>query len=246
MKYIVGNWKMNLGLGETEVLAQSCAQLAEAVPGVMVGIAPPMPFLYPIHQKLKFRPKNFFIASQTVSAFEKGAYTGDVAAFQLKGIVSHTIVGHSERRKWHHDSERIADQIRQALLYGLTPIVCFGETKRDTNVSSILFADLKADLANLMPNEIKQCIFAYEPVWAISTNSRALPATASYITKVVSRVAEFFATTYNHTPPILYGGSVGEDNATEIAGIKPISGVLVGGASLQIKSFTTICRAFTH
>lgn len=246
MKWVIGNWKMNLGLGESEVLAQATAHLAEELPGISVGIAPPTPFLYPIHDKLKFRPTNFFIASQTLSSFAKGAYTGDVAAFQLKGVVSHVIIGHSERRKWHHDSELIANQIRQALACDIKPIVCFGEAKRDASVSSILFADLRADLGDLTPDEISRCVFAYEPVWAISTNAGAVPATPAYIIKVVSRVQEFFASTYNHTPPILYGGSVNEDNVEEIAAIKQISGALVGGASLQIKSFSTICRAFTH
>lgn len=244
MKYLVGNWKMNLGLGEAEVLAQATAHLAEELPGISVGIAPSLPYLVSINEKLKFRPKNFFMASQTVSAFEKGAYTGDVAAFQLKGVVSHVIIGHSERRKWHHDSELIASQIRQALACDLKPIVCFGEAKRDANVSSVLFADIKADLADLRSDEINRCVFAYEPVWAISTNAGAVPATPAYITKVVSRVQEFFASTYNYTPPILYGGSVNEENATEVAAIKQISGALVGGASLHIKSFTTICKAF--
>lgn len=243
MKWVVANWKMNLTMGECEVLASASSHLAEDLPGLSVVVAAPFLYLTGLHEKLKFRPKNLYLASQTVSSYQKGAYTGDVAAFQLKGIVSHAIIGHSERRKYHQETGTIANQIIQALEYGITPIVCFGELKRTQNIAPLL-ADLRADLHGLSAEQIAKCLFAYEPVWAISSHKNAEPATPNYITNVVSRVTEWFSETYHCQPPILYGGSVTEDNCVELARIKQISGALVGGASLHIKSFTTICRSF--
>lgn len=240
-RWVVGNWKMNLGLAEAEVLAGAIAQASEALPAVEVVIAPSTPFLIPIKEKLKFTSKNFGLATQFVSAWPKGAYTGDVSAVQLKGIVTYAIIGHSERRKLHHAAEIVHDQVRQALENGLTPIICFGEPTRSASFSPSILTDLKRDLADLRKEELEKCIFAYEPLWAIGTGDAATPA---YITKVVSRVREWFTVTYDLTMPILYGGSVTADNAQELADVKEIAGVLVGGASLNITSFTDICRAF--
>lgn len=239
-RLVVGNWKMNLSLGEAQLLAHAACRTAERLPQIDVVIAPSLPFLISIKDALRFTPPNFYLASQAVSPYSKGAYTGDVAAGQLTGVVSHVLVGHSERRRYHHESETVSAQIKQVLDAGMTPIVCFGEAKRNANVSPLL-ADLKRDVHGLDSQAIARCVFAYEPVWAIGTGVNATP---SYIQTVVSRVLEWFQTELQETPMILYGGSINEDNADQIAAVKVVSGALVGGASLQGKSFDSICRSF--
>src|SRR6266540_2448054 len=102
-RYIIANWKMNLSLSEATMLAKDCAKLAEAHKQLQIVIAPSLSWLVPIRESLRFMPPNFAFASQVVSPHSVGAYTGDVAAEQLKGLVAYCLVGHSERRRFHHE-----------------------------------------------------------------------------------------------------------------------------------------------
>lgn len=237
---VVGNWKMNLTLAEAVALAQASARGAEKVPAVRVGVAPSAPFLFPVAEAIRFRPGNFFIASQTVSPWPKGAYTGDVAGFQLKGAVDYAIIGHSEQRRWHGAAENVSEQIARCREVGLTPLVCFGEAKKTSRLAPAVLTDLKRDLAGLSSEVIATAVFAYEPIWAIGTGDTARP---SYVQNAVSRVAEWFKSEFSITAPILYGGSVTAQNATGLSRVPAISGFLVGSASLHAGSFLAICQA---
>ncbi len=248
-RWVIGNWKMHLNLAEAMTLAQSIAKFAPDFSHLNIAIAPSLPYLVPIREALKFTPPNFFLASQVVSQWEEGAYTGDVAATQLKKIVSHCLVGHSERRRFHHESGAVvAAQIRALLSVGITPIVCFGEVEKAerSGVTSQITRDLSQDLHGLTNKEIAACLFAYEPLWAISSQKNAQPAEPDYITQIVQTIKVWFRDNYGSEVVILYGGSVTQDNAGALGGLVIIDGVLVGGASIRGKEFHTICTQFAH
>jgi triosephosphate isomerase len=242
---VIGNWKMNLSLAEAEALAQATTKIAERYPALKIVIAPSLPWLVPLKESLRFTPANFAFASQVVSHMPEGAYTGDVSAKQLKGLVTYGLVGHSERRRDHHESGAIiSDQIRELLGQNITPVVCFGEQSqsKQTAFSTQITVDLQRDLEGLDKNQLEQCLFAYEPLWAIGTGD---PASPDYIKKAIAHVKNWSNELYNLAFPILYGGSVSEDNAEDLGRITELDGLLVGGASLQAKRFSAICALFS-
>jgi triosephosphate isomerase len=243
-RIVIGNWKMNLTLAEAIVLGQSCARIAESHHNLTIVIAPSLPWLVPLHDVLRIKPSNFYIASQSVSREDDGAYTGDVSAHQLKGVVTYSLVGHSERRRFHHETgSAISDQVKQLLQNRITPVVCFGEMKQSpqANVSNQITVDLKHDLAGLTHDQVKECIFAYEPLWAIGTGN---PATPVYAGKVINHVKTWSQEQYGEALSVLYGGSVTEKNAEALGITQSIDGLLVGGASLEAKRFKAICSVF--
>lgn len=243
-RLVVANWKMNLSLADAEALASAEAKAAEAAPGLTVTLAVPTIWLAAIHTALKFKPNNLSLCAQTVSEFPEGAYTGDTAVSQVKPFVSYALVGHSERRRYHHEAGlSIAHQIKQLVNGGITPVVCFGEMRQSAQAtfSPQVTVDLGRDLHGLTADELKACIFAYEPLWAIGTGH---PATAAYAQKAVVHVKAWLRDTYKQTSSVLYGGSVTHQDARTYAKIKELDGVLVGGASLNATQFAAICRDF--
>ncbi len=234
MRYVIANWKMNLNLAEALTLGQAEAGLAADFPTVQVIVAPSLPWLVPLREAIKFHGHNWHLASQVVSQWQPGAYTGDVAAEQLKGVVDFCLVGHSERRRFHHeDGPAIQGQVKALLAAGITPVICFGEREKGQgNVAQTLLRHLDHELVDL---DLEKCLLAYEPLWAIGTGK---PATPNYISAVAEAVKSW------RDVPLLYGGSVTADNAAELAAIKSIDGVLVGGASLHLQEFRHICARF--
>jgi triosephosphate isomerase (TIM) len=245
-RHIVGNWKMNLELPEALVLAQEVAGFAGDYPTLQITIAPSLPWLVSIKEALTFMPTNFALASQVVSPHPHGAYTGDVSATQLKPLVRYCLVGHSERRRFHHeDSQAIQSQITELCKVGITPIVCFGESKQSSSPSMVnqVLQALKRDLASLQPEVGEKCLFAYEPLWAIGTGH---PATADYTTKMATAFKAWAKQAFTHDAPLLYGGSVTTANAAALGSIKVIDGLLVGGVSLHGREFKTICAHYSQ
>ncbi len=243
-RIIIGNWKMNLNLAEATALAHASVAAAEKNPELDVAIAPSLPWLVPLKEELKHVPKNFHLASQVVSQWPEGAYTGDVTAVQLKGLVEYCLVGHSERRRYHHEaSEIIAAQIKQLLDVKIIPVVCFGEMSQSPSkhISSQITLDLRRDLQGLTADEVTQCLFAYEPLWAIGTGH---PATPEYGATVVTHVKAWFEEKFKQAPFVLYGGSVTEEDAGSLGHERVLDGLLVGGASLSGKRFKLICERF--
>jgi triosephosphate isomerase len=244
-RIVLANWKMNLTLPEAIALAQGSVKAAEEHSQLQVVIAPSLPFLVSVREELRHLPPNFALASQVVSQYAEGAYTGDVAAMQLKGLVTYCLVGHSERRRYHHENGSvISEQIKLLLNNHITPVVCFGEMSQSTQktFSPQITLDLGNDLHGLDKEEIQKCLFAYEPLWAIGTGH---PATPEYAKKAVMHVKEWFKEKYNEVPAVLYGGSVSEDNAEALGEIRELDGLLVGGASLHTRSFQAICTRFS-
>lgn len=245
MRTIIGNWKMKTRLPEALALASQVAKAAERFPALEIVIAPSLPWIVPIREHLRMSPPNFALASQVVSGHTEGAYTGDVAASQLQGIVEYCLVGHSERRKYHGEQGRVvAEQMQQLLAHNITPVLCFGELEKSRNphmVEQVLHG-LSHDTEGLTVDQLSHCILAYEPVWAIGTGT---PAEPEYIREVVATVKAHLKDEKGFRGQVLYGGSVTPANAHDLGRVHELDGVLVGGASLQAKDFAQICADFS-
>jgi triosephosphate isomerase len=227
---IAGNWKMYKGPAET---AAFCRELREHdVEGVDVVVCPPYVSLATAVQLLAGTEVG--VASQNVHWEETGAYTGEVSAPMLRELgVYGTIVGHSERRQFFGETdETTARRARAALDAGLFVIACVGETEEERERGETEDVLRRQVTALGAPDE--NLVLAYEPVWAIGTGKTATPDLAQEAHVFVKSLLEV---------PVLYGGSVKPENAADLLSQPDVDGALVGGASLEVDSFTAICRA---
>ena len=214
----------------------------------VVVIASPFPYIHYCASMFAKFP-NMVSAAQNCSEFEKGAYTGEVSAEIIASLyVEYVIIGHSERRQYFKETdEQLLQKINQAQNQNLIPIFCVGETM-ETRDANKHFEFVKEQLENAIfkvnENDIKNCVIAYEPIWAIGTGVTASPAQAqemhAFIREQVS--AKFNGETAKEMS-ILYGGSVNAANAAELFGCADIDGALVGGASLKVEDFSVIIKA---
>ena len=248
-KIVAGNWKMNLSFEQALQLANDINEWATTnKPEAKVIIAPSAIYLQAIQETVD----NEFVqvASQDVSAAEKGAFTGDVSAEQLDSIgINTAIVGHSERREYQFESdETIAKKLQQLFAKNITPILCVGE-KLEEREADKHFEVVKTQVLNaLQPQDaanLANVVIAYEPVWAIGTGKTASPAQAQEIHAFIREVLkEAFGADIADQTSILYGGSVNAANAEELFAQPDIDGGLVGGASLKVEDFSKIISAF--
>ncbi|VXC20967.1 Triosephosphate isomerase [Burkholderia sp. 8Y] len=245
-KLVVGNWKMHGRMQENAVLLTEVASGASALrSGVNVGVCVPYPYLAQAQALLEGSVVRWGV--QDVSAHTQGAYTGEVAAeMALDFGVTYAIVGHSERRAYHHETpELVGAKARRALEAGLTPIVCVGETldERESEATErVIGAQLEAVLLMLSEEQAARIVVAYEPVWAIGTGKSATAGQAQQVHAFLrKKLAEKGAAAAE--VPLLYGGSVKPENAQELFGQRDIDGGLIGGASLKSKDFLAICQA---
>jgi triosephosphate isomerase (TIM) len=241
-KLIVGNWKMNGSrVGNAELLAA----LRAAGPWVAeVAVCAPFPYLADV--ALSLQGAGIAWGAQDCSAFDSGAYTGEVAAQMLAEFgCRYVIVGHSERRALHRESDQlVADKAKAALAHNLTPIVCVGETlaERDAGQTDAVVKRQLSAVIHTLAHCISQVVVAYEPVWAIGTGKTATPEQAQAVHALL-RVQLAAASHKANDMKILYGGSVKADNAALLFAQNDIDGGLIGGASLKATEFTAICRA---
>ena len=188
-----------------------------------------------------FLDKNLTVGSQDVSSNEMGAYTGDVSASQLKSLgVKYTIIGHSERRKYHNDDNLINDKLTNALNTGLIPIMCIGESKeeRDNNKTlDVLKKQLDEALNSINKDLLSDVVIAYEPIRAIGTG---LVPNNKDIYETISFIKEYLQKEYNLTLKVLYGGSVNDQNITALEQINNVDGYLIGGSSIDYNKFLDI------
>lgn len=241
-KLIVANWKMN---GTQEFARDFAAALAEkwfATPSAhQVVVCPSFPYL-PITLNRLFGTE-IACGGQDCARHEKGAYTGEVSAFMLRDIgCRYVIVGHSERRQFHQEtSELIRQKAEIALKAGLQPIICIGETLAVREAQKTL-AILEEQLDQSIPESEQAVAIAYEPVWAIGTGKTA---TTKEILEVHTFIRSWLQKNRQNgaETPILYGGSVNDQNAQEILSLENVDGVLVGGASLKVEFFWQIVQA---
>ncbi len=243
---IAGNWKMHMTVGEAVEYAR---RLRERFPEPMdrdIVIAPPFTALWPVSRELEGSPIG--LGAQNVHDEPKGAFTGEVSAAMLADAGCRwVIVGHSERRKLFGEEDAwINRKLIAVLKAGLTPILCVGETlaqREAGNAFPVIVEQINAGLKNLDAGDIGRCVVAYEPVWAIGTGRTATPEQAEEVHAFIRcRVAALFGEEKSAGLRILYGGSVTPENIDRLMESRQINGALVGGASLNIDSFSRIVR----
>ena len=246
-KLIAGNWKMNGSLAANEALLQGVQQgLAHALSGKQahVAVCVPMPYLSQVQQLVK--GSCIDLGSQDVSAHEQGAFTGESSAAMLKDFaVRYCLVGHSERRQYHGETdEQVATKAQRALSAGITPIVCVGETlsEREAGKTEEVVKRQLAAVIHTNGHCISEIVVAYEPVWAIGTGKTATPEEAQLVHAVL-RAQLQAATEHADRIHILYGGSMNAANAAQLLSQPDIDGGLIGGAALKSADFLTIIAA---
>jgi triosephosphate isomerase (TIM) len=241
-KCVVGNWKMN---GNRLLNAELLAELKALGPfSAEVAVCAPFPYLADV--ALSLQGSRLAWGAQDCSAHDSGAYTGEVSPPMLAEFgCRYVIVGHSERRALHGESDQlVADKAKRALAHGLTPIVCVGETlaERDAGQTEVVVKRQLSAVIHTLGHCISQVVVAYEPVWAIGTGRTASPEQAQAVHHAL-RLQLQAATEKASQMSLLYGGSVKPDNAVSLFGQPDIDGGLIGGASLKAADFAAICRA---
>lgn len=243
---IAGNWKMYKTITETEAFFSQIAPLVASVRYCEMVIAPPFPALRRAAEM--GRGMGIQISAQDLHWEKEGAFTGEVsAAMLLDAGCTHTLIGHSERRHLFGETDQSVNRkLRAALGAGLLPIVCIGETlgeREAGQTEAVLERQLTAGLAGLTEAEFSPIIIAYEPVWAIGTGRTATPEMAQQVHRFIrASVARSAGTAIAEKLRILYGGSVKPDNIAGLMAQPDIDGGLVGGASLEPRSFAAIVK----
>lgn len=241
-KLVVGNWKMH---GSRATNALLLSDLREAGPW-SADVAVCVPFPYITETALGLTGQAIAYGAQDCSKHEQGAYTGEVSALMLADLgCRYVIVGHSERRAYHHESDQlVAEKAKAALAHGITPIVCVGETRaeREAGQAELVVKRQLAAVIHTLTHCIGEIVLAYEPVWAIGTGLTATPEEAQAMHAVL-RTQLRAATQKADGMRILYGGSVKPDNAAILFAQADIDGGLIGGAALKAADFGAICRA---
>jgi triosephosphate isomerase len=247
-KIVAANWKMNMTQGEAEQFMESFLRDVGEITDVEVVIIPPFTAIAKVTEALG-RAQNIKVGAQNMYWEKSGPFTGEISAPLLRDLFVHYVVlGHSERRTLFGETDEMVNRkVRAALDGKLRPIVCVGETleQRDKgNVEKILSLQLRGSLAGLTPKELQETVIAYEPVWAIGTGRNATPAQAqeahAFIRHILREMSD--GSTADRVR-IQYGGSVKPENARELMSQPDIDGALVGGASLDPRSFAQIVKA---
>lgn len=245
-KLVVGNWKMHGSRASNAELIKGllAADLAVTAPQADVAVCPPVVYLADVAELLKGSAIAF--GSQDLSVQAQGAYTGEVSGPMVREFgARYAIVGHSERRSYHAESDQlVADKAKAALAHGLTPIVCVGETlaEREAGQTEAVVGRQMKAVIDALGSQLAQIVVAYEPVWAIGTGKTASPQQAQEVHAFLR--AQIKAARPDAAKlPLLYGGSVKPDNAAELFAQTDIDGGLIGGASLKAADFAAIARA---
>lgn len=244
---IAGNWKMHGNTAtNAELLNGILAGLNKTKTGIDIAVCVPAPYVAQCHTLLQGSAIQW--GGQDISAYDSGAYTGEVAASMLADFgCRYTIVGHSERRTLHAESDtQVAQKTLAALQAGITPIVCVGETlteREANNTVAVVYRQLDEVLAVLDGTQAGNIVIAYEPVWAIGTGKTATPEMAQEVHALLrARVAQKNPVAAKQLQ-ILYGGSMKPENAAQLLNMADIDGGLIGGASLKIADFLAIIHA---
>nr|MDO8083702.1 triose-phosphate isomerase [Candidatus Sigynarchaeum springense]MDO8118475.1 triose-phosphate isomerase [Candidatus Sigynarchaeota archaeon] len=244
---IGGNWKMQKTIAESKSFIEEFLQKIEDLPEMVdIVIFPPFISIRAVSEALK--GKKIYTGGQNMYFEEKGAFTGEISASMLLDAgASYVILGHSERRAlFKETSEFISKKVKMAVMRGLKPILCIGETKDERitgKTEMVLKEQLTGSLNGINKDEMSSIVIAYEPVWAIGTGLTATPAQAqdahAYVRKLL---AEMYDQGVSRTTRIQYGGSIKPENAKEIFSQPDVDGGLVGGASLEAKSLVDIIK----
>lgn len=244
-KIVAGNWKMNKTPKEAVELAEMLKPKM-VTDNAQVVFCVPYVDLIPVAETIK--GTNILLGAENLHFEDKGAYTGEISAPMLKEIgVECVVIGHSERREYFAETdETVNKKVVKALEYGLTPIMCCGESlaeREDGITIEKIRIQIKKGLKGLTPEQAQKVVIAYEPIWAIGTGKVATTQQAQEVCHAIRVVlSELFGETAAEEISILYGGSVSAANAAELFKMEDIDGGLVGGASLK-EDFETIVKA---
>lgn len=244
-KFVAGNWKMHGSRSMATALAE---EIAAAKPdSVDVALFPPFPYLAEL--ATQHRDSGLGIGAQDLSEHEgQGAYTGEVSGAMLADVGARwVLVGHSERREYHHeDDELVARKFAAARAAGLTPILCVGETLQQYEgdaTEAVIARQLQAVLRGSGIASFDTAVIAYEPIWAIGTGRTATPEQVQQVHGFIRSQLEAEDATLSRLTRLLYGGSVKAANAAKLFAQADVDGGLIGGAALAADDFLAICTA---
>ncbi|MFN3495584.1 MAG: triose-phosphate isomerase [Hydrogenophaga sp.] len=244
-KLIAGNWKMNGSLATNAALVNAMLEGLEG-PGAISELALCVPSPYLAQMQSLLAGSHIALGAQDVSAHEQGAFTGEVSAGMLRDFACrYAIVGHSERRQYHGETDvAVASKAQRALAAGITPIVCVGETleEREAGQTEAVVKRQLAAVIHAVAHCTSEIVVAYEPVWAIGTGKTASPEQAQQVHAVL-RAQIAAATAHPERVRILYGGSMNATNAASLLAQPDIDGGLIGGASLKAADFLAIAAS---
>ena len=251
---MAGNWKMNLNHLEAIALVQKLAfSLTEQqLTDVEVVVLPPFTDIRSVQTLVAGDKLLIGYGAQDLSPNPAGAYTGDISGPMLAKLgCQYVVVGHSERRAYHHEDDALVNtKVKAALAQGMAPILCVGEgleVRESGGHVEYTLAQLDADLDGLKADDVEKVVVAYEPVWAIGTGKTATPEDAQEVVgSLRTRLAERYSGGVADRTRILYGGSVKANNIASIMAEPDIDGALVGGASIDAEEFVRICRFREH
>jgi triosephosphate isomerase len=251
---MAGNWKMNLNHQEAVVLVQKLAWILadkkHDYGRAEVVVLPPYTDLRSVQTLVDGDRLQLKYGAQDVSAQDSGAYTGEISAGMLAKLgCSYVVVGHSERREYHSETDEVVNaKAHKALSSGMVPIVCVGENLEVRQAWEHVphcMAQVEGSLAGFTAEQVAGLVIAYEPVWAIGTGEVATPADAQEVCQALrAQVREAYGDSAADGVRILYGGSVKAANVAGIMAETDVDGCLVGGASLQADEFGGICRFY--
>lgn len=245
-RVIAGNWKMYKNQAETKAFFAAVKPLVAGVTDCDMVIAPPFTNIPAAVEAAK--DSHIAISAQDVFWEKEGAYTGQISTGMLvEAGCKYTIIGHSERRQFFGETnETVFKKTKAALAAGLTPIVCVGELLADReagNTEKVIQTQFEGGVGALTPEEFSRILVAYEPVWAIGTGRTATPEIAAAVHKFIRQsAAAKFSAGHASALRILYGGSVKPDNIQGLMAQEELDGALVGGASLDAKSYASLVK----
>lgn len=244
-KLIIGNWKMNLNMHEASLYVHKLSGVVPVHRDVEVVLAPTLLALQSL--SLQIDRRQFKLAVQNLYWRDHGAFTGEVSATQLRGVVDYAIIGHSERRHVFNETDKdVRNKVQAAIRNHIRPVLCIGETaseRAEGETDAVLHDQLLGGLANVTSEEFEEITIAYEPVWAIGTGNNALPADViKAVAAIRSQIKHLYGAAAAKTVRVLYGGSVKAESAADYLAIDGVDGLLVGGASLEAHAFSEIVK----
>lgn len=242
-KLVIANWKMNLNMHESSIFLHKLSEKVKTHRAIDVILAPSIFTLQSLSIQVNHR--QFKLAAQNFYWRDHGAFTGEVAISQLRGIVQYAIVGHSERRNLFLESDKeVRAKVAAAIRNNIRPILCIGENADERNFGEtnlVLSDQLAGGLANVSSEDIEKVVIAYEPVWAIGTGVNAKPNDIKVVARVIrNQIKELYGAETAKKIQVVYGGSIQPESAADYAKIDEIDGLFVGGASLSAEKFTQI------
>ncbi|QMT58873.1 triose-phosphate isomerase [Legionella sp. PC997] len=243
-KIVAGNWKMNGQLQQVIQLSNELKQSLNSINDVQVIIIPPVIYIPQVRDILA--ECNIKVGAQNVYPKDFGAYTGEISAPMLKDFnCRYVLVGHSERRHCFHEDENfVAQKFHHVKEHDMIPVLCVGETlvEREKGQTEQVIAKQLLAVSEQDKNCFRDCVVAYEPVWAIGTGKTASPEQAQEVHQFIRKLVAEINYSDAGRLPLLYGGSVNENNARALFAMPDVDGGLVGGASLNAKQFVEIVK----